>query len=213
MRKYDAVIYDCDGTLLDSKKFTIKAYELLLERNMTDEEIEKVFHQTQMESLQMFNINLSDENINKIEELYKNVNDLVKPFPGVIDLIKSLNKAGVHQGMATNRNKAAAYQAFLSNGLNRYLEDLVYADLVENPKPSGDMLTLYIENHSLNRDKTIYVGNAISDHKSAIDAGIDFAYCEWGTVDFMDERAIILNRPEDLFKYIEEDVYDKDFCS
>lgn len=213
MKKYNSVIYDCDGTLLDSKNFTIKAYELLLERKMTDTEIEKVFHQTQMESLMMFNIKLSKDNISKVENLYKNVNDLVKPFPGVIDVLDKLSKMGIHQGMATNRNKAAAYQAFLSNGLNRYLEDLVYADLVLNPKPAGDMLKLYIENHSLEKEKTLYVGNAISDHKSAIDAGIDFAYCEWGTVDFMDRHAIILKRPDDLFGYIEEDVYDKNFCS
>lgn len=212
MKKYNSIIYDCDGTLLDSKNFTIKAYELLLERKMTEAEVEKVFHQTQNQSLRMFNIKLNGENIKKIEDLYKNVNDLVKPFPGIIDVLRTLSKRGVHQGMATNRNKEAAYQAFLSNDLNKYLRDVVYADLVKNPKPAGDMLTLYIENHGLEPDETLYVGNAISDHKAAIDAGIDFCYCEWGTVDFMDEHAIILKRPSDLLLYIEEDVYDKNFC-
>lgn len=112
MKKYNSVIYDCDGTLLDSKNFTIKAYEILLDRSITEDEVEKVFHQTQMESLKMFNVKLTKENVRKIEDLYKDVNDLVKPFPGIINLLKRLKKAGVHQGMATNRNKDAAYQAF-----------------------------------------------------------------------------------------------------
>ena len=85
--------------------------------------------------------------------------------------------------------------------------------MVLNPKPSGEMLLKYMDMMKLEKHEVLFVGNAITDHMAAIDAGIDFFYCRWGTVEYLKKSAIILDRPEELLQYVKEDVYGKNLCA
>lgn len=210
---YKAIIYDCDGTLLDSKNVTIETYEYMIGRKLTEGEMEKVFHQTQIESFKMFNLNIEEGNLKRIENMYKEIDDSIKPFDGVMNLLRAVKKLGIHQAMATNRNAEAAEMALNGYGLQKYIETVVHADMVLNPKPSGEMLLKYMDMMKLEKDEVLFVGNAITDHMAAIDAGIDFCYCSWGTVEYLEKSAIILDRPEELLKYVKEDVYGKNLCA
>ena len=203
---YKAIIYDCDGTLLDSKNVTIETYEYMIGRKLTQGEMEKVFHQTQIESFKMFNLE-------RIENMYKEIDDSIKPFDGVMNLLKAVKRLGIHQAMATNRNTEAANLALNGYGLQKYIETVVHADMVLNPKPSGEMLLKYMDMMKLEKHEVLFVGNAITDHMAAIDAGIDFFYCRWGTVEYLKKSAIILDRPEELLQYVKEDVYGKNLCA
>lgn len=212
MRKYKAIIYDCDGTLLDSKIKTVRAYEILLGRKLKDFEKELVFHQTEKETFERYGLEYNKKNRSVIQDLYMKSQEFVKPFDGIMYLLKEVHKRKVHQGLATNRNKRGAIAALNSNNLYKYLSDVAHAELVENPKPAGDMLLYYVKKHKLNLKETLFVGNALTDHGAALDAGMDFAYVSWGTEEYREEEAIILNRPSDLLLYIEEDIYDKNLC-
>ena len=199
---YKAIIYDCDGTLLDSKNVTIETYEYMIGRKLTEGEMEKVFHQTQIESFKMFNLNIEEGNLKRIENMYKEIDDSIKPFDGVMNLLRAVKKLGIHQAMATNRNAEAAEMALNGYGLQKYIETVVHADMVLNPKPSGDMLKYYLEKHNLKKEETLMLGNAIADHLAAIDAGIDYAYCMWGTNLKHDAEAIEIEKPEDILKLV-----------
>ena len=119
---YKAIIYDCDGTLLDSKNVTIETYEYMIGRKLTEGEMEKVFHQTQIESFKMFNLNIEEGNLKRIENMYKEIDDSIKPFDGVMNLLRAVKKLGIHQAMATNRNAEAAEMALNGYGLQKYIE-------------------------------------------------------------------------------------------
>lgn len=210
---YTAIIYDCDGTLLDSKFVTVDAYEEMVGRKLTHQEADDIFHQTRIETFEMLGIEDNEENLVRIETLYEKGIFNIKMFDGILEMIKEISNRNIHQGMATNRDFLSAKFAFESNDISKYLVDFVSASDVENPKPSGDMLLKYIEKHRLDPKSTIFVGNSITDHMAAMDAKIDFAYCDWGTEQFHEESAIILKEPKDLIQIIGGINYDRHLCT
>lgn len=212
---YTAIIYDCDGTLLDSKTVTVDAYEEMIGRKLSAEEADSIFHQTRLETFAMLGIEESEENIVKIETLYEKGIINIKMFEGILEMIKEISSKNIHQGMATNRDFLSAKFAYESNDISDYIDDFISASDVENPKPSGDMILKYIEEHNLDRNTTLFVGNSITDHMAAMDAKVDFAYCDWGTEHFHEDEnsAIILEEPKDLIVLIGGKNYDRNLCA
>ena len=49
---------------------------------------------------------------------------------------------------------------------------------IKDPEP----LLKCIENLNVPKEEVIYIGDALSDQQSSINAGIDFGYAKWGSV-------------------------------
>lgn len=204
--KFKNFIFDVDGTILDSKYQTVKAYDLLareiLGRGLTPEEEIFAFHKTSVQTLDLLEIETSEENMMKLYNYFHDLSLDVGYFEGVTEVLDEMKMHNVFIGLATNRNKGESDYALYNNGLKKYFDDYVCKDDVKNAKPSGEMLTLYMERHNLNPDDTIFIGNAIGDHMAAIDAGIKYGLCKWGTEEFLDEDAIEFEEPKDILKLL-----------
>lgn len=206
MKKYKNLIFDCDGTLLDSNQATVGAFnefaKLMLKRGLTKEESEDVFHRSSEESLLELGIPTTTANMLKLSEIYNSKSGSIKFFDGMEEVLQKLKDRGVHMGMATNRNNEESKFALKENGIGKYITRYTCRDFGLNPKPSGDMIRYYLEKYNLKKSETIMLGNAIHDHLAAIDAGIDYAYCMWGTTTKHDEKAIELVNVEDILDLV-----------
>lgn len=204
--KFKNFIFDVDGTILDSKYQTVKAYDLLarelLGRGLTPEEEIFAFHKTSIQTLELLEIEIIDVNLVKLYNYFHDLSEDVGFFDGVTEVLDEMQKKDVFMGLATNRNKDESDFALEHNGLKKYFDDYVCKDDVKNAKPSGEMLIFYMEKHNLKPDETIFIGNAIGDHMAAIDAGIKYGLCKWGTEEFLDEEAIVLEEPKDILKLL-----------
>ena len=198
------IIFDVDGTLLDSRSQTIEAFDRLamdkIGRHLQGEEREFAFHNPSVETLKALGIETNEENM---AELYRHFHDLsgnLKFFPGMEEVLAQLKERGVFMGMASNRDIDECDYALAHNGLGEYFDDFACRDHVANPKPSGEMLVWYMKKHGLNPEDTIYIGNAVTDHMAAIDAGISYGIAEWGTTEYLQETGIVLSTPRDILK-------------
>lgn len=202
MKKYKNIIFDCDGTLIDSKEASVKSYNeflrIKLNRELTQRELEDFFHNSTEAAMRTLGITIDEGTINLLNECFLRYNSLVVVFEGLFDVLKELKNRNIYLGMATNRDKEAAEFALETYGLGDYINDFTCAAFVANPKPSGDMLKYFFKKNNLKKEDTIMLGNSIADHMAALDAGVDFAYCMWGTNEKHEVSAIELHLPEEI---------------
>ena len=198
------IIFDVDGTLLDSRSQTIEAFDRLamdkIGRHLEGEERDFAFHNPSLETLKALGLETNEENM---AELYRHFHDLsgsLKFFPGMKEVLDQIKTKVNFMGMASNRDTDECEYALAHNGLGVYFDDYACRDHVANPKPSGDMLVWYMKKHGLNPADTIYIGNAVTDHMAAIDAGISYGIAEWGTTEYLKEKGISFKEPKDILK-------------
>ena len=206
MKKYKNLIFDCDGTLLDSNEATVGAFDafarLMINRGLTEKEADDIFHASSEQSVINLGIPTTTANMLKLQELFDANSGSIKFFDGVEDVLAILKDKNINMGVATNRSEGETLIAMNANGIGKYIDKFTCRDYGENPKPSGDMLKYYLKKHNLKKDETLMLGNAIADHLAAIDAGIDYAYCMWGTKLKHDAEAIEIEKPEEILNLV-----------
>lgn len=154
-----AVIFDMDGTLIDSMWMWrdidieyLSRYGIELPQTLQKEIEGKSFTETATYFKENFNLP------NSIEEIKAEWNEMardkyencVPPKKGVIDFLKYLKKNNIKTGIATSNSKELVAAAMLSNNMKEYFDVIVTACEVSKGKPSPD---IYLEVASrLNED-------------------------------------------------------------
>lgn len=109
----------------------------------------------------------------------ENVNAHTLPYPGIPKLLGALRRAGVK--LAVNSNKVDAATQRLCRAHFPGLLDEVVGELEGVPKkPAPDGANRIMERLGVGRDRTLYVGDGDADILTARNAGIDCAWVSWG---------------------------------
>lgn len=205
--KYKNLLFDCDGTLLDTSKTTIASYNAglmkLYNRVLTKEEEEEVFHRTHTENMKVLKMDHDQEIDALIHKIYLDMTERIDFFTNMKEALENLKSKGIHMGMVTNRDRSMTLKAYEKFGFDKYFNDYVCVDDVNTPKPSGEMITHYLKKHGLNPEETIYLGNGPTDHLEAQRSGIDYAYCMWGTTSIIKEIHIALYNVNEILELIQ----------
>ena len=88
---------------------------------------------------------------------------IVKALPDVERVLKELNDRGVKIGIATTDLTERAVLAMESLELDEYFDEIVGADLVENAKPSADLVLYFLKKYNLNKREVIVIGDSMAD--------------------------------------------------
>lgn len=179
-----AIIFDFDGTLLDSDKMIVETFRQLygifkpnvdpdLDRFLSfsgppiKESLKKEFPDVDQDfSFEQFQ-NLSKENYIKY----------VKPFPYVIDTLEELKKRNLKIALVTSKGRVATEYALKLTSLDNIFDFIICADEVKKvkPDPEGVLLALKCLNIK-NKNDAIYIGDSRYDYLTAKDAGLKFGY-------------------------------------
>jgi HAD superfamily hydrolase (TIGR01509 family) len=179
------VIFDIDGTLVDSFATLVSVLNIILKKYQLDPVSEEF-----LASCFRRNMNLGEtlhENYSSsfeepfIETLRSDILDLflkveveeVKPFPGVDRLFEKLKTHQLKIGIATGRmsppeNEWARFRRY---GLEKYLNALVTSREVEQRKPSPDAIIECARRLEIPLGQSLVVGDTASDIIAARRAG------------------------------------------
>lgn len=203
--RYDTVIFDLDGTLLDTLDDLTAAVNHALRENGCPERTREEVCAFVGNGIGMLVRRAVPAGISQAEEeavlqAFKayyalHNNDATAPYPGVCALLRALRAAGVTPAIVSNKNdpnvKALARTCFAG---------LIDIAVGEQPgvrrKPHPDSVLRVMELCHASPARTLYVGDSDVDVLTARNAGIDCAAVLWG---FRDEACLRAAGAQRLF--------------
>jgi phosphoglycolate phosphatase len=173
-----AVIFDLDGTLLDTApEFIAVLHQLREEHDMErlPEELIRSKVSTGARSLVTLSLGLQEgdegfeEKRLRLLEIYSgNLGRATVPYAGVEDLLLMLADRGLAWGISTNKPSAYTYPLLEAVVLTPAPGSVVCSDEVSNSKPHPESLYLNCEQLGCDPGEVIYIG----DHRRDIEAGL-----------------------------------------
>jgi len=179
-----SVIFDVDGTLIDTE-FTVKKslQKLLQERTgnyYSWEELNFILGIPGHVTLARFGITDVEQAGRQWNEYMIEFKNRVKVYDGIKETLQQLKAAQVIVGLVTSKTRTELNNDFVHFGLMSYFDFYVCASDTERHKPFPDPLLKFLEVSGITAEQAIYVGDTTYDEQAAYSAGIKFGLALWG---------------------------------
>ncbi len=188
--RYRALLFDLDGTLVDSLELILGSYRHTMAQHLgrvpPDEEWMVTMGKPLRVQLQSFA--QTPEQLEAMFRTYIDHNEannqrLIRPFPGMRQAIESLRRGGFRMGVVTSKIGEHAWRELRSCGLDGLFDGLVAADDVQRPKPHPEPVLRGLQSIGATAPEALMVGDSIFDLAAARAAGVDTAAALWGPFD------------------------------
>lgn len=131
--------------------------------------------------------------------------DAAVPYPGVTELLHTLNKRGIPMAVVTNKPEGPALR--LAEQHFPGLFAAVVGECSDRPrKPAPDMPLYALKQMGLDPEDVVYVGDSEVDIRTARSAGIPVMSVTWGFRDREDLEKLepdwLIDRPEELLELL-----------
>lgn len=189
MKAYKAVVFDLDGTLLntledlcDSVNYAMrkKGYpERTLEevRCFVGNGVEKLITRAVPERV---NFEETQEVLNIFKEHYKiNSQNKTKPYDGVMKLLEELKDKGFKMAIVSNKFNDAV-KVLNKEFFGEYIEYAYGESETIRKKPNPDAVFKALEDLEVAKEDAVYVGDSEVDILTAQNAGLDCISVAWG---------------------------------
>lgn len=185
--RIDTIIFDLDGTLLDTAGDVHRCSNMALERmGIRTITLKEAKLSIGPGSDNFARITLGEDNAHRFtefitifRELYRDrCLDTTRPFPGIVELLKELGDR--HLLVATN--KPTIYSRHILEGLSLldYFKAVLGPEDVLHIKPHPEMITLGVARGGGDGEATIVVGDTDNDIRAAQNAGVRACAVTWG---------------------------------
>ena len=190
--RYKTVIFDLDGTLLDTLEDLGNAVNFVLRRNglmvhSLDEYRQMVGHgirnlvATALPEDKRNDELFVDQCLSEFREFYtEHIHDFTHPYPGMQELLADLARDGINLAVASNK-----FQAGTETLVRRFFPDIRFAAVLgERPgfprKPDPGIVESVLSLTGTDRSETILVGDSGTDMMTAKNGGIMGIAVSWG---------------------------------
>lgn len=182
LKEYQAIIFDMDGTLVDSFSFFLGTLNQLAKKHKFKSvelhEVEQYKHLSPKEIMKEMNVSrwklpwIAKDFI----RLMKDRDEEIHLFEGMRDHLIELHKQGYTLAIITSNSKENC-----QNVLGKELCELFsHIDGGSSIFGKAKRIKRVLNILNLNKEQAIYVGDQTTDGEAAHKAGIDFAAVGWG---------------------------------
>ena len=181
------VLFDLDGTLIDSIDLILASYRHTLATHgrppVPDAEWMRGVGTPLRVQLKQWAE--SPEDLLALVATYRDYNlanhdQMIRPYPGIAELMQGIRSAGLRTGVVTSKNREGTRRGLRLFGLEEFMEVLVCADDVERPKPHPEPVERAVRLLGADPASTIFVGDSIHDMQSGRGAGVVTGAVLWG---------------------------------
>ncbi len=202
-------IFDFDGTLMDTSSVILSTIKATIKEmglpDKTEEECRSIIGIRTDEAGRYLYPDLDISNVEfakvfraNYERLQKDAQE--KPFPGVIETLKSLKKDGYRLAVASSRRLASLNDYLDRLGIKDWLDMIVGADSVTKGKPNPEPVVTILKALNWNADETLVVGDADVDIMMGNAAGCNTCAVTYGNGSIASLKAANPNYMIDDFK-------------
>ena len=190
-----ALVFDLDGTLVDTKYDMLDAGNLVFESQGWATRL-KGFRglQTAIQGgreilrfgLQEEGISFNDKSLKGYYQIYLNnyikvLDNKSRNYDGVVGTLSKLKLMGVKLGLCTNKPEKHARELLKRLGLIDFFKDsFIGSDTVGVAKPDPKPLLEAIYRLNKKPEDVFFVGDTNTDADAAKNAKVDFIFCEYG---------------------------------
>lgn len=186
MTGYASVIFDLDGTLLDTIQLIVESHRhaltTVLGRDESDEVLRAGIGVPLFEQMRGFD----EERAQELFDAYRAFNrarhdEFAREYDGVLDVVAELSEAGVPIGIATSKMLDAVELAYaLVPRLRSLVDATVGLESTTKHKPGPEPILHALELLGRPIEGACYVGDAPTDLAAAHAAGVDAIAVTWG---------------------------------
>jgi HAD superfamily hydrolase (TIGR01509 family) len=180
--RYKAVIYDCDGVILDSIESNYIFYNRIMaglgrpEINRLCAESERVLHTfSYLDVIEHFFGN--DPQKEQALAIGKTIRyrELMPYMRREDELVETLTELKGKVELAICTNRAASMEMIIEDfGLEGFFGCVMTAGKVANPKPHPEPLLKVLEHYNMRANDALFVGDSAVDMQAAAAAGVPF---------------------------------------
>lgn len=182
--KYNHIIFDIDGTMLDSAYADLTALQkVLLELKHENYPIENLRFalgipgEVALRQLKVEDVSVANRLWNKyMTELAHTM----KLFDGIKELLMELQSRGVRLGIITSKNRKELQNDFVPFGIHVFFDTIITVEDSSAPKPSPEPMLAYLNKAEVKSCEVLYIGDTLYDRDCAVNAGVDFGLAMWG---------------------------------
>ncbi|MCR5623919.1 MAG: HAD family hydrolase [Lachnospiraceae bacterium] len=217
MLKYNTVIWDMDGTVLNTLDDLHTAMNHVLSVNSypritKDESRRYVGNGIRNYVKRALPKDSSDEVIDKIfaemNAYYKNHCEIkTAPYPGILEIMQSLNDLNVSQAIVSNKPDAAV--KILTE---KYFPGLITVSIGENEaegirkKPNPDEVIIALKELGKTKEDAVFIGDSEVDFKTAVNSGLPSVSVLWGfrTIEELKNAGagLFINKPAEILDIV-----------
>lgn len=189
-RAFDAVLFDLDGTLIDSTELIVESYRHTLRELAGFEpsraEIIAGFGTPLIENLRR--LSPDPALVAEMMEVYSEYNarrhdELVTPFPDAVQTVRELSAAGYRLAIVTGKRRRYALMGLSYCGLEPYFEVVITPESTDRGKPHPEPVEAALRGLGAEANRSFLVGDSPHDIASARAAGVKAAAAAWGPFD------------------------------
>lgn len=182
--KYKHIIFDIDGTMLDSSYADLTALQRVLHETLNKEydKVDLRFALGIPSDVALKQLGIEDTNaIIPLWNTYMNeLAHTMQLFAGIPEVIGELKNRGAKLGIITSKNRAEYKYDFIPFGLAPFFDTVICVEDSSTPKPTPAPMLAYLNKTGTIPKDVLYIGDTIYDSQCAHDAGVDFGLVLWG---------------------------------
>ncbi len=208
---FEAVIFDWDGTLADTRQVIVISFQKALSEincKVSDEYIERrigigaaeTFREILRSAKKPFDEKLIQHLIERKSQLEIELTNQVKLFPGAKELLEALH-GKVKMGLASMNNRSVIMHLVEANDLKKYFEVILTADSVSHSKPDPEIFLKTASELKTNPEKCVVFEDSIFGVKAAKSAGMG---CVAVTTGVYSKQELEKEKPDLVVKTLKE---------
>lgn len=174
--RYAAVLFDVDGTLLDSTDFIVGAVEHTLRQQgrtpPSRDQILSVLGPALADCYRVWCPDIDPVRLCRIHRAWQvdHVRE-IHPYPGAADCLRALRLVGVRVAAVTARSKLSSLGSLEHTGLGGLIEFTISAEDVAATKPDPEALHVALDRLDVRASNAVMVGDTMADIRAGQAAG------------------------------------------
>ena len=181
----NTVIFDVDGTLIDTEQAVLHGLQRLLKEDYGKEyslkELEFAFGLPGSDSLPLFGIQDVKKANLRWNFFFQQFFHTATVFNGIRQMLVLLKEMEITTGIVTSKTQSEYKNEFAPFGLAEFFDYVVCSDQTEKHKPDPEPMLKLLEMSGAQVENAIYIGDTVYDCKCAQSAGVKFGLAGWGS--------------------------------
>lgn len=183
--KYKYILFDLDGTLIDTNQLIINSfkhtYKTHLNRDVEESEIYKYFGEPLITTLRRF----SEDNAEELFKTYIDFNESehdsnVALCSNIRECLEGLRELGCKLAVVTSKREKMAHRGLELFDIIKFFSVVVTIDDTKHYKPHPEPVLKALELLGAKPEEALMIGDSVFDIKCAHNAAVKAALVTWG---------------------------------